>query len=42
VWDMSRLFYGSSFNEDIANWDTSGVFSMKEMFREANKFNQPI
>ena len=31
--DMSYLFYGSNFNADISNWNTSGVTNMLEMFR---------
>jgi len=45
VTDMSQLFYsgrGSSFNDDISAWDTSGVTTFRGMFIEAKSFNQDI
>ncbi len=39
---MDGLFYGSSFNEDITEWNVSNVVSMKMMFQYACEFNQPI
>ena len=30
--DMSLLFFGSEFNEDISHWDVSSVTSMSSMF----------
>ena len=39
---MSYLFYGTSFNENIGAWDTSGVTTMYYMFRSASSFNQDI
>lgn len=32
----------NSFNEDISNWDTSNVTSMKRMFSNSSSFNQNI
>ena len=46
--DMSSLFkmasdsVGSYFNQDISNWDTTGVINMKDMFYGAIAFNQHI
>jgi len=54
VTDMSYLFCGlnwpsfgcysaaASFNEDIGAWDTSGVTTMYNMFREASSFKRYI
>ena len=43
VTDMSWMFYQkSSFNQDIANWDTSKVTDMYGMFHEAQAFNQSL
>eukprot|EP00984_Skeletonema_dohrnii_P016654 scaffold7447_cov75-Skeletonema_dohrnii-CCMP3373.AAC.2 len=41
---MSYMFWGaSSFNqEDLSNWDTSAVTTMKAMFYEASAFNGNI
>lgn len=41
VSDMSELFYGSSFNQDISSWDASNVVNMRAMFYES-QFNQDI
>ena len=43
VTEMSRMFSrASSFNQDISNWDVSGVIGMSEMFYGATSFNQNI
>jgi surface protein len=42
VTDMSNLFWGANFNEDIGNWDTLNVTSMSKMFFEVQSFNQSI
>ena len=43
VTDMSWMFYQNpSFNQDIANWDTSNVTDMRVMFHSAQSFNQPL
>ena len=43
VTDMSQMFHqNSSFNQDIANWDTSNVTNMAGMFYQTNRFNQPL
>jgi uncharacterized repeat protein (TIGR02543 family) len=39
--DMSRMFWGRSFNEDISTWDTSNVMNMAGMFEEST-FNRDI
>ena len=40
---MSHMLYGThSFNQPIANWDTSSVTDMSSMFRTNNKFNQDL
>ena len=35
VTDMSNLFHGKDFNEDISDWDVSSVTDMQHMFRES-------
>ena len=41
--NMAVLFDGfTTFNENIASWDTSRVTSMAAMFRSASAFNRPI
>ena len=42
ITDMSKLFYNSYFNGHIELWDVSNVTNMREMFKRAYKFNQPI
>ena len=35
ITDMSKLFYVSSFNGDISNWNVSNVENMNGMFMES-------
>jgi surface protein len=39
---MGSMFYTSSFNQDISNWNVSNVTSMGGMFRSAIAFNQDL
>ena len=40
---MAEMFYDAwSFNEDISNWDTSEVETMRGMFYKAGRFNRSI
>ena len=39
--DMSNLFYMSSFNGDISNWDVSSVINMDFMFNNGPLQNNP-
>ena len=40
---MSDLFRDyTTFNDDISQWDTSNVVTMRQMFYNASSFNQPI
>ena len=41
VTNMSHMFSGSKFNQDISNWDVSNVENMDGMFFNS-KFNQDI
>ena len=42
VTDMSSLFSGTTFNQDIGYWDTSLVTNMDDMFNGASAFDQDI
>ena len=42
VINMSAMFYGSQFNQDIGNWDVSRVGDMSFMFYDNLNFNQDI
>ncbi len=42
VTNMNTLFEVTAFNDNIDRWDVSNVKSMKGMFLEAYKFNQPL
>jgi surface protein len=42
VTDMVDLFFGSSFNGAIDQWDVSNVTDMSHMFNNNPFFNQPI
>ena len=35
---MKAMFAGSSFNQDISNWDVSNVTNMTGMFQSAKVF----
>ena len=38
---LSGMFKGSRFNQNINNWDVSGVKQMHEMFYDS-RFNKPL
>ena len=40
--DMSSMFYGTPFNQDIVSWNTSSATNMNSMFNQATAFNQDI
>lgn len=40
VTDMSGMFSGSDFNQNIRSWDVSNVTNMNGMFRDALSFDQ--
>jgi len=40
--DLSYLFSGRPFNEDISGWDVSQVTNMNKMFEDDTEFNQDI
>jgi len=43
VTSLSATFYrASSFNQPLADWDTSSVTSLYDTFRDASSFNQPL
>ncbi|MCX6757535.1 MAG: BspA family leucine-rich repeat surface protein [Candidatus Nomurabacteria bacterium] len=42
VANMANMFYHTSFNQDITNWDTSAVTNMSHMFDGDVSFNQDI
>lgn len=42
VTSMIGMFYYSTFNSDIGDWDVSHVTNMAAMFRQAPTFNQDI
>ena len=39
---MSQMFYGSSFNKGLAQWNVSNVRNMNQMFLIASTFNQDL
>ena len=40
---MCYMFQGAtSFNQDISNWDVSGVTDVQGMFKDATSFNQNL
>ena len=42
VRSMRRMFFSTSFNRDIGDWDVSAVTDMSSMFADDNDFNQDI
>ena len=42
VTNMSNISFGPHFNEDLNDWDVSGVTTMEGMFKQASSFNQPL
>jgi surface protein len=42
VTDMSYVFSGTIFNQDIGTWDVSNVTNMEGMFNNATEFNQDL
>jgi surface protein len=47
ITSMKDMFYQATslygdFNQDITNWDTSNITTMKQMFLNHKSFNQPI
>lgn len=42
VTSMRGMFYGSSFNQPIGDWDVSRITDMSQMFLNAAKFNQNL
>ena len=42
VTDMSSLFQGFNFNEDLSQWDVSSVTTMNHMFCYCRKFNRDL
>lgn len=39
---MSSMFDGSSFNQDLSDWETAKVMNFSRMFYDNRGFNQPI
>jgi len=42
ITDMSELFYDTTFNDDISDWDVLNVNNMNSIFAFATDFNQDI
>jgi len=42
VTNMSEMFWGTNFNDDISAWNVGSVTNMRQMFFATNTFNQSI